>query len=307
MGIFDFPSIPLLLMNFSSTKEIRAPAKLNIRLKITGRRADGYHELVTIMVPISLFDILEFEMTSSGISLVCKDMSIPEGQDNIVYRAAEAFISKSAVNGGVSIRLRKKIPVSAGLGGGSSDAAYTLMTLNNMWSQPLTTGDLADIALSLGADVPFFLASTPCVATGIGEVLEPIKKWPPFWYVLITPPIHISTSWVYNNLEIKLTTSDYNSIIDRLKEWPLDIQNLLENDLETVTASHFPVINELKRSLLDAGAEGALMSGSGPTVFGVFRSKELAQSAKRHLSYQNLGDVFSVGEFAMKDWGVVKW
>lgn len=295
-------------MNFSSIKKnVRAPAKLNIRLKITCRRQDGYHELVTVMVPITLFDLLEFEMTSSGITLVCEGLSAPDSQDNIVYRAAEAFISKSAINGGVSIRLRKKIPISAGLGGGSSDAAYTLMALNSMWSQPLTSRDLADLALSLGADVPFFLVSAPCVATGIGEILEPIQKWPRLWYVLITPPIHISTSWVYNNLEIKLTTSDYDSIINKLKEWPLDIQNLLENDLETVTASHFPIINELKRSLLDAGAEGALMSGSGPTVFGIFGSKELAQSAKRHLSYQNLGDVFSVGEFAMKDWGVVKW
>jgi 4-diphosphocytidyl-2-C-methyl-D-erythritol kinase len=294
-------------MNFSSKKHIRAPAKLNIGLKISGRRQDGYHELVTIMVPITLFDLLEIERVSSGISIVCEGLSAPDGQDNIVYRAAEAFISKSAVNGGVSIRLKKEIPISAGLGGGSSDAAYTLMALNSMWSQPLTSRDLADLALSLGADVPFFLVSAPCVATGIGEVLEPIQEWPQFWYVLITPPIHISTSWVYNNLEIKLTTSGYGFIINKLREKPLDIRNLLENDLETVTASHFPIINELKSALLDAGAEGALMSGSGPTVFGIFRSKELAQSAKRHLSCQNLGDVFSVGEFAIKDWGVVKW
>ena len=271
------------------------PAKLNIRLKVTGRRPDGYHELVSIMVPVSLFDHLELERTRRGrIRLTCQGLSVPDNEENLVYRVARAFFSRTGLEPGLSVRLTKNIPVAAGLGGGSSDAACTLKALNDMWSDPLTSEELAALSVSLGADIPFFLKNRPCVVRGIGEILEPIEKWPGFWYVIVTPPVKVSTAWVYANLKLKLTTGEYDYIIAQLASESFDIAEILENDLETVTASNFPVINTIKKSLMDGGAKGALMSGSGPSVFGIFESKDQALSAKRRLISRDLGDIFVV-------------
>jgi 4-diphosphocytidyl-2-C-methyl-D-erythritol kinase len=279
----------------SKNRQFLAPAKLNIRLKVTGRRPDGYHELVSIMVPVSLFDHLELEMTLRGrIRLTCQGLSIPDNEENLVYRAAQAFFSRTHRESGLSLKLTKNIPVAAGLGGGSSDAAGTLMALNDMCSNPLTSEELAELAVSLGADIPFFFKNRPCMARGIGEVLEPIEKWPGFWYVIVTPPVKVSTAWVYANLKLELTTGEYDSIITYLKSGSFDIAEILENDLETVTASHFPVIKTIKKSLMDGGAKGALMTGSGPSVFGIFESKDHALSAERHLVSRNLGNIFVV-------------
>jgi 4-diphosphocytidyl-2-C-methyl-D-erythritol kinase len=273
----------------------QAPAKLNIRLKVTGRRPDGYHELASIMVPVKLFDHLELKkILQRGITLTCQGISVPNGKENLVHQAAQAFFSRTGIKQRLSIKLFKNIPVAAGLGGGSSDAASTLKALNEMWSNPLTFQGLAELAASLGADVPFFLHNRPCTARGIGEILEPIGKWPKFWYVIVTPPLRVSTSWVYGNLKLELTTNQYEYILSALEKEPLKIADILENDLEAVTASHFPVINTIKKSLVDAGAAGALMSGSGPSVFGIFKSKDHALSAKRHLASQNLGEAFAV-------------
>ncbi|MDY6971509.1 MAG: 4-(cytidine 5'-diphospho)-2-C-methyl-D-erythritol kinase [Thermodesulfobacteriota bacterium] len=277
------------------TKKIRTPAKLNIRLKVTGRRPDGYHEVVSIMVPINLCDHLELEKVClGGITLACRGLYLPNDESNLVYRAATAFFSMTGIRPGLHISLTKRIPVAAGLGGGSSNAGCTLKALNDMWQNPLTSRDLADLAVRLGADVPFFLECRPCIATGIGEILEPIEKWPKFWYVIVTPTFGVATSWVYSNLKIELTTAEHDSIIKNLEKASLDVADILENDLETVTGSHFPAINTIKDSLMDAGAQGALMSGSGPSVFGVFRSKNQAVSAKRQLMAKNMGDVFAV-------------
>ncbi|MBW1705339.1 MAG: 4-(cytidine 5'-diphospho)-2-C-methyl-D-erythritol kinase [Deltaproteobacteria bacterium] len=275
--------------------KLLAPAKLNIRLKVTGRRPDGYHELVSIMVPVGLFDHLELERTRRGrIRLTCQGLSIPDNEENLVYRAARAFFSRTGLEPGLSVRLTKNIPVAAGLGGGSSNAACTLKALNDMWSNPLTSEELAELSVSLGADIPFFLKNRPCMAKGIGEILEPIEKWPGFWYVIVTPPVKVSTAWVYANLKLKLTTGEYDSIITYLESESFDIAEILENDLETVTASHFPVISTIKKALVAGGAKGALMSGSGPSVFGIFESKDQAISAKKHLISRDLGDIFVV-------------
>jgi 4-diphosphocytidyl-2-C-methyl-D-erythritol kinase len=248
------------------------------------------------MVPVTLFDYLELTLTrSGGIKLTCRGFSVPDDYKNLVHRAATAFFSRTQPNQGLNLKLTKNIPVAAGLGGGSSDAACTLMALNKMLENPLKKRDLAEIAIGLGADVPFFLQNRPCVARGIGEVLRPIEKWPHFWYVIVTPRFHVSTSWVYRNLKIKLTKDEYSFIIKSLEERdPLAVSDILENDLETVTATHFPVINSIKKLLVDAGAEGALMSGSGPSVFGVFGSRDQALLVKKDLLRKNLGDVFAV-------------
>jgi len=274
---------------------IKAPAKLNIRLKVIGRRSDGYHDLVSIMIPVDLFDLLDVEFIPEGVRFSCRGIDLPDDESNLVVRAARAFFARTQLGRGISIRLEKRIPVAAGMGGGSSDAAATLLLLNRMCSNPLSPEDLRDAARSLGADVPFFLACKPSLAMGIGEILEPIATWPEFWYVIVTPPIRVSTAWVYRNLQLKeLTGDEYRRISDILREKPAAIARILENDLESVTSARFPVIETIKHLLLDSGAEGALMTGSGPTVFGVFGSSRQAKAARNHLLSQNLGDVFLV-------------
>jgi 4-diphosphocytidyl-2-C-methyl-D-erythritol kinase len=277
----------------ATTYKIKTPAKLNIRLKVTGRRPDGYHDLVSVMVPVDLFDFLELSPVPGGVRLSCQGFPVPADETNLTVRAARAFFSRAGMDKGVFIRLEKKIPVAAGMGGGSSDAAAVLLLLNEMGAKPLSAEALYELACSLGADVPFFLDCKPSLARGIGEILEPVEGWPDFWYVIVNPPIHVSTSWVYRNLKLKkLTRDDYDHIRTLLKEKSVSVDGILENDLESVTSARFPVIETIKHSLSDLGAEGALMTGSGPSVFGVFRSPRRAKAAKAHLLSLKLGDVF---------------
>jgi len=272
---------------------IKAPAKINVRLKVTGRRPDGYHDLVSIMIPVDIFDVIDLTVSPDGqIRIGCKGREVPGDETNLAYRAARDFMSYSGIKDGVSIILSKNIPVAAGLGGGSSDGAAVLLALNRMYSNPLSGPELHSLALKLGADVPFFLKGSPCLATGVGEILEPILNWPEAWYIIVTPPIQVSTAWVYKNLKLQLTTGEYDYIVKTLKNDTFTISRLLENDLETVTTASFPIINTLKKLLVDAGAEGAIMSGSGPSVFGVFASQEKAESAKTLLISSKPGDIF---------------
>ena len=274
---------------------IETPAKVNIRLKVTGLRPDGYHELVSVMAPIELFDILELQIADKGrIKISCKGFEVPNDRNNLIHAAVRSFEIKVGIRYGVSVKLTKNIPVAAGLGGGSSDAAATLLALNRLHGNPLSEQDLHGLAVKIGADVPFFLRPRPSLATGIGEFLQPLSTWPEYWYVIVTPPIRVSTSWAYENLKLELTTGEYDYIVNALKNEPFVISRILENDLEKVTSASFPVIHTLKKLLKDAGAEGALMSGSGPSVFGLFSSREKAASARSSVISENVGDVFMV-------------
>ena len=244
------------------------------------------------MVPISLFDLLELRAVPRGITLQCDGIPVPPDETNLVYRAAQAFLARAGIRDGVTVKLTKKIPVAAGMGGGSSDAASTLLALNRIWPRALPSGELQRIALGLGADVPFFLEGRPALATGIGEILEPLAEWPSYWYVVVNPKLAVSTAWVYGQLNLALTRSRREDIYDLLKSRPFGITRILENDLETVTAQRFPIIDTVKEHLRDAGAEGAMMTGSGPTVFGVFSSLEVAERATKVLIARRVGDVF---------------
>lgn len=272
---------------------IETPAKLNIRLKVTGRRKDGYHDLVSIMVPIDLSDLLEVSVIRERrIDLTCEGFPVPSDEGNLVARAARSFLAETGFSGGVFVKLRKNIPVAAGMGGGSSDAAATLLALNDIFEHPLSASQLHGIAAQLGADVPFFLYCRPSLARGIGEILEPLKQWPKIWYVVVSPRLGISTAWVFSRLKLELTEGEYEYIIDFLKKDAIAVSDLLENDLEKVTSAKYPIINMIKRNLMDAGAEGAMMTGSGPTVFGLFYSGDRARSAKSELCSMDLGHVF---------------
>ncbi len=270
--------------------QIKAPAKVNVRLEITGKRLDGYHDLFSIMVPVELFDNLEIRQSDTGqIGFSTKGFDVPEDPSNLVCKAAKSFYEKTRIeNKGVDIGLEKNIPVAAGLGGGSSDAASTLLALNELHGCLLNEPDLHGLAVKLGADVPFFLNAVPSIATGIGEKLEMIPNWPELWYLIVTPDIEISTAWVYRNYKMELTSNEYDYIRKILKNEEIIVSKILKNDLEKVTSTSFPVINTLKRKIMDAGAEGAMMSGSGPSVFGIFLSRDKAVSARDILMSYNL-------------------
>lgn len=276
---------------------VRTPAKLNLRLKVMGVRPDGYHELVSIMVPVNVTDTLLFAPSTRGITLSCDGISVPENEDNLVFRAAKTFFDRTHFRPALSISLTKQIPVAAGLGGGSSDAAATLKTLNHMYGHPLKWKEMSDTALALGADVPFFLYNRPSIARGIGERLEPIPNWPVFSYLIVSPSFRVPTAWVYDNLKLELTIHEDDPIVRLLKKGPPEIHSLLENDLETVTAVRYPVVNSIKKLLVEAGAEGALMTGSGPTVFGVFRSEGGIRKARELVISYGFGSVYLAGPY----------
>lgn len=258
---------------------VKAPAKINLVLKITGKRPDGYHDLFTIMVPVTIYDTLRFRRGGSGIRLVCKGRDVPVDGNNLVWQAGEAFYREIGSEPDVEVTIEKAIPVAAGLGGGSSDAAFTLKALNRLYGNPLSSARLHAMARALGADVPFFLSCRPCVARGIGDLLEPLQKWPEFWYVIVVPPFGISTAWAYGQVKLELTQPLENYIVKVQDSLCSDIVPLLENDFETVVLPSFPQVAEVKDLLLRVGAAGAIMSGSGPSVVGLFRDPEKAKVA----------------------------
>ncbi|MEW6669373.1 MAG: 4-(cytidine 5'-diphospho)-2-C-methyl-D-erythritol kinase [Thermodesulfobacteriota bacterium] len=282
-----------------STYTIKAPAKLNLRLKVTGVRPDGYHELVSVMVPVSLFDVLELTVAPPGVmQLTCDGYAVPGDENNLVWKAVAAFSEKAGVDTGYRIRLLKNIPVAAGLGGGSSDAAAVLLCLNEARGKPLSGREIHLLAAGLGADVPFFLSGRPSLARGIGEILEPLRGWPRHHYVIVTPRLRVSTAWVYGRLRLNgLTRDEYHYIMKQLSSDSFVVAHILENDLETVTSASFPIIETIKRELLDAGAAGALMTGSGPSVFGLFDSPSKASQARQAVISRDLGDAFVATEW----------
>lgn len=272
--------------------KIRAPAKINLGLRIVGRRDDGYHLIDTIMVPVSLYDEIEVTKVrrvgaeargSRNLSVTCDHPSVPRGKKNIVYQAAQRIIEAADIRQPVKIHIGKQIPVGAGLGGGSTDAAATLMGLNRLFRLGYSAGKLKALALSLGADVPFFIDGRPARARGIGERLSPIPKLPWVWGIILFPGFPVSTAWAYGKLRVKLTKPIANNSITRLIERPIDLGKLLVNDLEMATIARYPRIGHLKAKLIAAGAEGALMSGSGSAVFGLFNSRNRARRALRQL------------------------
>lgn len=264
------------------TLHLKAPAKVNFRLDVLRRRSDGYHELRMLMQRIDLCDELELTLLDSpGITVRCDGSDLPSDEGNIVWRAAAAMLERTPGKTGVAIRLTKNIPVAAGLGGGSSDAATTLMGLNSMLGSNLDPAELMEIGLKLGADVPFFIFGKPAIATGVGENLTPLEGIAPLWLLLVNPGIHVSTAWVYQNLG--LTTDKVADKIPFLYKSAEEVCAILANDLEAVTLQKFPVIREIKEQLMKAGALGTLMSGSGPTVFALFSGEEPARAAEKKL------------------------
>jgi 4-diphosphocytidyl-2-C-methyl-D-erythritol kinase len=279
--------------------KIRAPAKINLRLCVVGKRADGYHLLDTIMVPVSLYDeiIIKKEKKSplkGRVSVTCDSPLVPRGRKNLAYRAASLILNKKGINESVHIHIHKRIPVGAGLGGGSTDAAATLVGMNRLFRLGYTLKELEKISSTLGADVPFFVKGVSARGRGIGERLTPLRKILRLWLIILYPKFPVSTAWVYRNLAPKLTKGIVNTSINLSLGSPANLRKLLVNDLETVTMGRYPRIGLLKEELARQGAVGALMSGSGSSVFGVFRSKRSAERAFRRLLKQREVQAFLV-------------
>jgi len=271
---------------------VSSPAKINLFLKVVGRRTDGYHDLQTLMCRVNLCDnvILSFNRTS--ITACCNHPDVPDGKENLAHKAAALFFETLSIKGGVDIYIEKKIPVAAGLGGGSSNAATVLMALNQHHGFPFADKELMNLGLKIGADVPFFILKHTAFVTGIGQILEAFKGMFLFWTVLVHPRVSISTAWVYEHLNLGLTNCQESYNVSKFSEDFSRLKGLLCNDLEYVTAEKFPEICSIKKALLDQGADGALMSGSGPTVFGLFQSQSQAFLAFKAMKGQQRWDVY---------------
>ena len=250
-------------------------------MQVTGRRPDNYHELFTLMCPISLYDRVSLSIGVGRTVVKCSDPRVPQDETNLAYRAAALFLDTVNKTGGVRISIDKHIPVAAGLGGGSSNAAAVLIGVNRFLGSPLSRDQLMNLGLSIGADVPFFIFNRPAIATGIGEKLEPYNDLKPFRVLLIYPGYGVSTAEIFKNLNLRLTNCKKILNNSPFNIGLFDAAHHVCNDLEPVTASRYPDIDSAKASLLSHGAIAAGMSGSGPTVFGLYSDSTEAQEAFR--------------------------
>ncbi len=272
--------------NFS----IKCPAKINLSLDVTSRRDDGYHNLQMIMQEIKLYDILTFSVTKqkddTHIVLLSDNAELPDDGTNLIARAAKLFSKETGINFSAEVNIEKNIPMGAGLGGGSSDAAGTLIALNEIFSTNLSKEKLAQMGKELGADVPFFIYGGCMLAEGIGEKLTPLPALENIFTLVATPSVHISTAYVYKKLVLDHTTPhpDTKNVIKALRTQDIVLlSKSAGNVLETVTAREYSQINEYKQIMKDHNCAYSLMSGSGSSVFGIFTDKSDAQSALESL------------------------
>ena len=261
----------------------RAYAKINIGLDVLRRRADGYHEVKMIMQTVDIYDELVLERRKEpGIELRMDNSDLPSGGDNLICRAADLLFREKKITGGVNISLTKRIPIAAGMAGGSADAAAALRGVNELFDLGYSLKELQALGVGLGADIPYCLTGGTMLSEGIGEILTPLPAPPAAHLVIAKPDINVSTAFVYGNLHADSLAwhPDIDGMIAALQKGDLDgITGRLGNVLETVTVKAHPVIEQIKELLRKQGAENALMSGSGPTVFGIFKEKETAARA----------------------------
>ena len=273
---------------------ILSPAKINLFLQITGKRPDGYHDLVSLMCCVGLYDTVSLIVGVKEISVSCRHPEVPEDETNLVAAAAALFFNTLNINDGVKISIEKQIPVGAGLGGGSSNAAAVFLGLNRYYGYPFSPDKLISMGRSIGADVPFFIFRKPAIVSGIGDQLKAYQGLESFKILLVFPGFGVSTAKVYKNLNLGLTNCEKKLRSFLLNEQSFDPGIHLCNDLEPIAASMYPGIVTAKETLLRHGALGALMSGSGSTVFGLFHDSDTAVRAKRALAENDKWQLYLV-------------
>ena len=279
-------------MGSNNDISLKALAKINLGLDVVRRREDGYHEVRMIMQTIHLYDRLDIKRTKeSGIQIQTNLSFLPVNETNLIYKAAKLLMDEFSITDGVSVKLDKRIPVAAGMAGGSTDAAAMLFGMNRLFSLGLTKRQLMERGVQIGADVPYCIMRGTALAEGIGEELSqlpPMVKCP---VLIAKPSISVSTKFVYQNLKLDDTTihPDIDLLIEDIRAKNLyDIAAHMGNVLETVTIPNYPVIDEIKKHMLSHGAVGAMMSGSGPTVFGLFDDESTAKKAYKAMRSSHL-------------------
>jgi 4-diphosphocytidyl-2-C-methyl-D-erythritol kinase len=278
---------------------VKCPAKINLSLDVIGKREDGYHLLRMIMQTISLFDEITVTRGQDDIRVYCENVDVPCNESNIAYKAAKLMIDTYKLNDSVEIIIKKNIPVAAGLAGGSTDAAGVIKAVDKLYNLNLSTKEMMDIGLRLGADVPYCIVGGTALAEGIGEELTSIKPINETWCVLAKPPVGVSTVEVYKGLRLNeiLVHPDTDRLINYIEE--RNIKSLAENMvnvLETVTIKKYPIISEIKKTMVEFNALGSLMSGSGPSVFGLFNSRDAAERCFNRLK-NDLKEVYLIKTF----------
>ena len=272
-----------------------SPCKVNLLLNILGKRPDGFHELETVMQPVAWCDELEFVRGGKGIHLTCDDPALPTDSTNLVHRAAAAFLQTARITEGVGILLRKRIPLAGGLGGGSGNAANTLLGLNELFDWPLTSAQLDEIASMLGSDVPFFLQDKPALATGRGEKVAPLDAFPALqgrFILLIHPGFGIPTAWAYQALAkypdaLEGRSGRAQKLISLLQRTDLEAAaEEFYNSLEAPALNKYPLLALFQEFLKSAGAAATLMSGSGSATFAIIDSQVKAENIVEHFKAQ---------------------
>lgn len=279
----------------------KAYAKINIGLDVLRRREDGYHELKMIMQTVDICDDLIFERTAEqGIVIRTDREELPVDDGNLIYKAADLLFREKKIAEGVKITLTKRIPIAAGMAGGSSDAAATMRGLNELFGMGYSIQELQKLGVKLGADIPYCLVGGTMLSEGIGEILTPLPAPPDCFLVVTKPEINVSTAFVYGNLCADTLTyhPDIDGMAEALRAGSIKgITDRLGNVLETVTVKEYPVIEDIKDLLRNMGAENALMSGSGPSVFGIFTERETAETAAKAVKDEKLADQIFVTTF----------
>ncbi len=272
----------------------RSYAKINLTLDVLSKRENGYHDIKMIMQTVSLFDLVIVDKTDKGISISTNLRYLPNNEKNIAYKAAAAFFKYSGMRGGVKIMIHKNIPVAAGLAGGSGNCAAVLAAMNMLYNTPFSDKELMEIGSTLGADVPYCFDGGTQLAEGIGEILSPLPPMPDAYILLVKPPVNVSTGAVYEEIDSAPISHrpDTEEMINALKGGSIQaVADNLCNVMESVTEKMYPIIGGIKKKMLLNGALGAVMSGSGPTVFGIFDDFDKAKRSADSFSYQ-FKDVF---------------
>ena len=283
---------------------LKAMAKINLGLDVIRRREDGYHEVRMIMQTVNLYDELTFRKQQGGrVRLTTNLRSLPTDGHNLIVKTVELLRKEYGIKEGLSVHLKKKIPVAAGMAGGSTDAAAAFAGMNELFDLGMTIEDMQKKAVAIGADVPYCIQGGTALSEGIGEILTPLPSAPRCSVIIAKPPIRVSTRFVYENLHLdKLEKHpDIDGILDSIREGNIrGVAERLENVLETVTEKEYPVIGQIKQFLMQRGALGALMSGSGPTVFALYDRNDLAAQACEELRRAGLAKQVYLTSFSDK-------
>ena len=278
----------------------KAYAKINLGLDVLRRRPDGYHEVKMIMQTVGIYDVLTFAKSDTpGITLTVNHEELPCDKNNLIYKAAELVMQAYDIKEGVKIGLEKNIPIAAGMAGGSTDAAAVFHGLKELFELPMDLEEMKRLGVKIGADVPYCIVGGTALSEGIGEILTELTAPPKAYLVIAKPDINVSTKFVYENLhaDTLMYHPDIDGMVEALEQGDLrGITDRLGNVLETVTEKEYPVITQIKELLKEKGAENALMSGSGPTVFGIFREEATAQEAYKAVIEQELAKQVFVTE-----------